>query len=881
MMATEEPKSTSPPPPPPPPAAAAAATSTDKSVAPTENGDKHNAPRERDVVLDDGTSRQGNMLLKDLVSLQRYLWEHNMVKRGSTEDAARRIVSLFLNGCKHYLPKDKQVAPLFLAGKGRFFRKATGTVPPPTTTTPVAAAVAATGSVKDDTKKQGIQASNSTDKNSSNMWTAVGEDEAIRAVTNMLSNPAAEVTMKVEIDNKPVPTTKTTVEEKTGEATATTSTTTDPPLAESNAQSRKRDAPGATIASSGTNGLKNEPENDSKNDPPEGPATKKMKPGSPEPAGAKAGTTAATSVATTVAAFASKLDDVTLVEVDGEYGEDAINKIIQSHGNTRFHRIVGQTMFGLEVIKLSSPSELRITAAMSILKQCENNSIAPRFSTPPRFVVKLAAPEQKSQDTNDPVDAPTGPSGTDDPSKSRDLTVQESAEFITLHLFSKLVDKDHNSAVADLKSLIPSVGDPSEFKSFLDYSKPSSVPIENPSEFDVLFGRGGMTNNHPGNRRFRDIISLHRPDYVRAIKIEKPNVARRIVAAIRGGNPPGRFLKRNPRDLKWYDVGNKHATEKTSQALREKTNAEKNGKVPSDGDVRKRLLEVALQEARATRLRLSKEQNMKSLPAKNLSPAELCILVPAYPPSTTTTFGGTAANVNFMSTPLTDGTTKASTSAVTTTTTTTTTTQMPEQNGAKSTVSTAGESSTAASVTPTTPVDAAKAAQLIMGVDGKRVLGELARNLPDKPSLLEVAVLADKQMPLDEAASEPSASKGVVDAEGNIIVTDNDILCGRGGLTNHHKGNRRFRDIVALHRPDYVPEPSVALESSLIGKNMRMRFPDSFPQRFNFFVSHFSYCYFSLIFPAAFFKHVHVCDLFSNLPLVDCYERKFKKNGRK
>jgi hypothetical protein len=49
-----------------------------------------------------------------------------------------------------------------------------------------------------------------------------------------------------------------------------------------------------------------------------------------------------------------------------------------------------------------------------------------------------------------------------------------------------------------------------------------------------------MTNSHPGNRRFRDIIALHRPDYIRAIKVEKPAVAKKIVKAIRLGHPPGR-----------------------------------------------------------------------------------------------------------------------------------------------------------------------------------------------------------------------------------------------------------------------------------------------------------------------------------------------------
>lgn len=56
--------------------------------------------------------------------------------------------------------------------------------------------------------------------------------------------------------------------------------------------------------------------------------------------------------------------------------------------------------------------------------------------------------------------------------------------------------------------------------------------------------------------------------------MDKPNVARRIVRAIRQGNPPGRFLKKNE-DGKWYDVGDRCAAEKTSQGLRERSNTEK------------------------------------------------------------------------------------------------------------------------------------------------------------------------------------------------------------------------------------------------------------------------------------------------------------------
>lgn len=72
----------------------------------------------------------------------------------------------------------------------------------------------------------------------------------------------------------------------------------------------------------------------------------------------------------------------------------------------------------------------------------------------------------------------------------------------------------------------------------------------------------------------RDVIALHRPDYIRAIKMDKPAVARKIVRSIRLGNPFGRFLKKGD-DGKWYDVGDRTAAEKTSQGLRERSNAEK------------------------------------------------------------------------------------------------------------------------------------------------------------------------------------------------------------------------------------------------------------------------------------------------------------------
>ena len=48
------------------------------------------------------------------------------------------------------------------------------------------------------------------------------------------------------------------------------------------------------------------------------------------------------------------------------------------------------------------------------------------------------------------------------------------------------------------------------------------------------------------------MINTYRPSYVSAQKIEKPNVARQVVKAIKEGVNPGRFLRKGE-DNKWYE----------------------------------------------------------------------------------------------------------------------------------------------------------------------------------------------------------------------------------------------------------------------------------------------------------------------------------------
>ncbi|KAL3945118.1 MAG: hypothetical protein SGBAC_000786 [Bacillariaceae sp.] len=94
--------------------------------------------------------------------------------------------------------------------------------------------------------------------------------------------------------------------------------------------------------------------------------------------------------------------------------------------------------------------------------------------------------------------------------------------------------------------------------------------IKDPHDNDVMYGRGGGTNHHPGNKQYRKMVEDRKLEYVNSKRLDKPLVALEIIRLWRGQVPPGRFLKLDEKTGLWNDVGDKKAREKTSQALREK-----------------------------------------------------------------------------------------------------------------------------------------------------------------------------------------------------------------------------------------------------------------------------------------------------------------------
>jgi len=94
-----------------------------------------------------------------------------------------------------------------------------------------------------------------------------------------------------------------------------------------------------------------------------------------------------------------------------------------------------------------------------------------------------------------------------------------------------------------------------------------SIIVANPTQNDVLLGRGGFTNKHDGNIRFRDIVAREKERYnnLGNSKKEKKRFSERIADAVHSYG--GRFLVKEKND--WVVAHPSVARKKCSQALRE------------------------------------------------------------------------------------------------------------------------------------------------------------------------------------------------------------------------------------------------------------------------------------------------------------------------
>lgn len=94
------------------------------------------------------------------------------------------------------------------------------------------------------------------------------------------------------------------------------------------------------------------------------------------------------------------------------------------------------------------------------------------------------------------------------------------------------------------------------------------VYISHILDTDVLCGRGGRSNHHPGNKRYRQVVSDMKATYKNTDKkMKKTTLSWSIVDHV--CNYGGRFIKKDSVTGKYYLATRKEAQRKTSQALRE------------------------------------------------------------------------------------------------------------------------------------------------------------------------------------------------------------------------------------------------------------------------------------------------------------------------
>ena len=87
-----------------------------------------------------------------------------------------------------------------------------------------------------------------------------------------------------------------------------------------------------------------------------------------------------------------------------------------------------------------------------------------------------------------------------------------------------------------------------------------------PTANDVILGRGGLSNNHLGNKKFHGKKQELQPKYIASPRNEKKQVAKELVEWV--WNNGGRFLQKTGRTGQWEEAPLHKVLLKCSQALR-------------------------------------------------------------------------------------------------------------------------------------------------------------------------------------------------------------------------------------------------------------------------------------------------------------------------
>lgn len=177
------------------------------------------------------------------------------------------------------------------------------------------------------------------------------------------------------------------------------------------------------------------------------------------------------------------------------------------------------------------------------------------------------------------VDTSCGGSDTWNVGTNVSETARKNVDTDTAYLYNNLepANRTEHVSASTKKRKADSVDEILSVPDFLQQSQnPSAtfnayVPSEEacePNDKDILLGRGGLSNHHIGNIRYRHYIEDFKPYYQRLdTKDEKKEFSQTFCNFVHSYG--GRFLEQDPESDGWVEAQSNKARKKCGQALRE------------------------------------------------------------------------------------------------------------------------------------------------------------------------------------------------------------------------------------------------------------------------------------------------------------------------
>ncbi|CAJ1962613.1 unnamed protein product [Cylindrotheca closterium] len=105
-----------------------------------------------------------------------------------------------------------------------------------------------------------------------------------------------------------------------------------------------------------------------------------------------------------------------------------------------------------------------------------------------------------------------------------------------------------------------------------------------PNINDVLYGSGKGAYNHPGNQLFHKLVKDSLQEYYEVkTHRSKQDIAQRVIKDIGTRDPPGRFLRYNKENQKWFQVEADESLAKTQQQFRNRVSMDRKALRKSKG----------------------------------------------------------------------------------------------------------------------------------------------------------------------------------------------------------------------------------------------------------------------------------------------------------